>query len=86
MDEQGKFIKILEEAQCARQGKSCKGATMYVTYVPCEPCAKLIIQAGLEKVYAKQIRYTEGFDLLTLSGVTVLDWEQKAFNKHTIKT
>lgn len=32
----------------------CKGNTMYITHYPCHECAKMIIQAGIEKVvYSK---------------------------------
>lgn len=67
-------------AQCAKSGKSCLDAIMYVTYVPCGNCAKLIIQAGIKKVYAKQKRYKEGYNLLIASNIIVLDWQENKFN------
>lgn len=38
---------------CARNGMSTLGATMYVTMTPCKVCAMMIIQAGIEKVVAR---------------------------------
>lgn len=72
-------------AQCAKAGKSCNASTMYVTYVPCEGCAKLMIQSGIYKVYAQQIRYLEGYELLKEAGIAVFDWEQNIFNIKAIK-
>lgn len=37
-------------ADCARSGKSTKGATIYVTHFPCLSCTKLIISSGIKKV------------------------------------
>jgi len=36
---------------CAKEGISLKGATMYVTTSPCKTCAKLIAGSGISKVY-----------------------------------
>jgi dCMP deaminase len=38
---------------CARNGISTVGATMYCTMTPCVNCAMMIIQAGIIKVIAK---------------------------------
>lgn len=38
---------------CARNGISTLGATMYCTMVPCKICAMIIIQAGIVEVIAK---------------------------------
>ena len=73
-------------AQCARQGKSCDGGIMYVTYVPCEPCAKLMLQSGIKKVYANQIRYEEGYNVLKQAKVEVLNWSEQEFSLETPKT
>ena len=35
----------------ARNGISTKGATLYTSGMPCNECAKAIIQAGIETVY-----------------------------------
>ncbi|HQU17977.1 MAG TPA: dCMP deaminase family protein [Fimbriimonadaceae bacterium] len=36
--------------QAAMIGIACQGATMYVTCQPCNTCAKMIINAGIERV------------------------------------
>ena len=41
-------------AQCAQQGISCDGATVYVTTSPCSLCLKILINAGIKKVIAKE--------------------------------
>ena len=49
----------------AKSTMSCEGADLYTTTCPCFDCAKLIIQAGIKKVY-----YTE--DYRDMSGVELL--------------
>lgn len=46
-------------AYAAKKGISLEGATMYVTTFPCPPCAWLIINAGIKKLY-----YCEGYSQL----------------------
>lgn len=41
--------------QCALDGKSPEGATLYCTASPCFDCAKAIIRAGIVKVFYGQI-------------------------------
>ena len=36
--------------QAAVHGVSTRGATMYVTHLPCLSCAKMIVNAGIERV------------------------------------
>lgn len=56
----------------ARSSNNSQGATMYVTDAPCIECAKLIIQAGIRKVfYSRKYRLTDGADLLKRAGVEV---------------
>lgn len=38
--------------QCAVNGVSCRGATLYVTASPCSMCMKQIINAGIVRVVA----------------------------------
>jgi dCMP deaminase len=40
--------------QASRVGVSLQGATLYCTMTPCYTCAKLIINAGIIRVVAKQ--------------------------------
>ncbi|MDR2063948.1 MAG: ComE operon protein 2 [Candidatus Nomurabacteria bacterium] len=37
--------------QCAKYGVPTDGAEIYVTHFPCLNCTKLIIQAGIKRVY-----------------------------------
>lgn len=50
-------------ADAAADGRSTRGAVMYVTDFPCPPCAKLIAGAGVAKLYFRE-------------GYAVLDGEQ----------
>ncbi|MDR0977169.1 MAG: dCMP deaminase family protein [Prevotellaceae bacterium] len=56
----------------ARSGNNSEGATMYVTASPCIECAKLIIQAGIQRVvYSETYRIDDGLELLRRAGVEV---------------
>lgn len=46
-------------AEAARKGESLEGASMYATVFPCPPCAKLIANSGIKKLY-----YSGGYTLL----------------------
>jgi dCMP deaminase len=51
--------------KCAKDGSSAEGAYLYVTMSPCPECAKLIIQAGIKKVFFRdKYRLTEGLAVL----------------------
>lgn len=41
--------------QCAVNGVSCKGSTMYITDSPCTMCTKQIINAGIVRVVSKSL-------------------------------
>jgi len=41
--------------QCAVNGVSCKGGTIYITDSPCVMCLKQIINAGIKKIVALEI-------------------------------
>lgn len=41
--------------QCAVNGVSCKGASLYVTASPCSMCLKQIINAGIVKIIALEL-------------------------------
>lgn len=56
----------------AKSNNSSLGATLYVTAAPCMECAKLIIQAGIERVvYRDAYRVMDGVELLQRAGVKV---------------
>ena len=56
---------------CARNGVSTLGATMYCTMVPCRICAMMIIQAGIKSVIArnKYQKDAETREMFKLAGV-----------------
>lgn len=41
--------------QCARNGVSVEGSTLYVTHSPCLHCTKSLIQSGIKHIYYNQI-------------------------------
>lgn len=56
----------------ARSNNSSDGATLYVTSSPCIECAKLIIQAGIERVvYCDKYHTEDGLDLLKRAGIKI---------------
>lgn len=59
-------------AFAAKNGVSTKECIMVITHSPCYECSKLIIQAGISKVfYETEYRLTEGLDFLRDCGVEV---------------
>jgi dCMP deaminase len=57
-------------AQAAANGVSCKGATLFVTCQPCSGCAKMIINAGIERVvYEGDYPDPLAVELFELAGV-----------------
>ncbi len=57
----------------ARSNNSSEGATLYVTASPCIECAKLIIQAGINRVvYGEKYRIMDGVELLERAGIEVV--------------
>ena len=36
---------------CAKRGVNCNHSTAYITHFPCLNCLKMLIQAGIEKIY-----------------------------------
>ncbi len=59
--------------QAAKFGISIEGATMYTTHCPCITCAKMIINAGINKVvYGKEYADKRGLDLLKEAGIEVV--------------
>jgi dCMP deaminase len=56
----------------AKSTMSCDGAELYTTTCPCFDCAKLIIQAGISKVYySEDYRDMSGIDLLKTAEIEV---------------
>ncbi len=56
----------------AKSANNSNGATIYVTSSPCIECAKLIIQAGIQRVvYSEDYRSSEGIELLRRANIEV---------------
>ena len=56
----------------ARSSNNSDGSTLYVTASPCIECAKLIIQAGINRVvYAEKYRLNDGIQLMERAGIKV---------------
>lgn len=51
-------------AKAAKEGTALEGASIYVTTFPCPACAKLIVDAGIQKVY-----YAKGYSLLDAENI-----------------
>lgn len=65
-------------SKCAKWGGSTDGATLYVTMSPCFECAKLIIQAGIQRVVFKTLyRDASGIELLQKAGIEVNKYENR---------
>lgn len=63
-------------AFAAKNGINTEGTHLYVTLSPCINCAKLLINAGVKKVfYLEKYRDTSGIDLLNNRGITALQVE-----------
>lgn len=59
--------------KAAKEGVSCVGSTIYVTLSPCVPCSAMLIQAGVKKVYYKDLyRDQTGVKYLRNNGVDVI--------------
>lgn len=63
--------------QAARMGVSVKGATIYVTHQPCVLCARILINAGIDRIVYKN-GYPDDFSLeiLNESGIKLEKFEE----------
>jgi dCMP deaminase len=61
-------------ARAARMGVATEGAVMYVTDFPCPPCAKLLADAGIAKLYFRSgYAILDGQDVLERAGVQLIE-------------
>lgn len=59
-------------SKCAKYISSTKGGTLYVTLSPCVNCAKLIVQAEIERVvYLEKFHDETGIEILQKCGIVV---------------
>ena len=66
----------------ARSTESSEGGTMYITHSPCMDCAKLIHQAGIERlIYLNLYRSPMGLDFLKKCGMKVEKYDRNNFDK-----
>jgi dCMP deaminase len=57
---------------CARQGISCQGTTLYINGEPCPKCANRIVQVGISRVVYSEKGYTpNGLDILQTNKVQI---------------
>ena len=59
----------------ARSGGGAEGATIYCTHSPCYDCAKLLIQAGVERVVFNEIYDEDSLEFLKIMGMKVKQME-----------
>ncbi len=70
-------------AWAARKGISTEGSTLYTTMSPCIECAKLIINAGIDKViFMERYRDLNPLGLLVASGILIKEWKDGKMKKH----
>jgi dCMP deaminase len=61
-------------ARAARDGRATAGAAIYVTDFPCPPCAKLIANAGIARLYYRRgYAVLDGRDVLEAAGVEIVE-------------
>jgi len=59
-------------AFAAKEGRSTKGATLYITHSPCYNCSGLLISAGITRVVFHELfRRQDGLELLEQAGIEV---------------
>jgi len=64
--------------QAAQHGVSIKGGTLYCTNLPCSICAKMLINAGIKKIYY-QSGYADAIskDMLKEAEIALIKLEEK---------
>ena len=62
-------------AKSARSGRSLNQSTVYITYAPCMRCARLLYQAGVDKVVYVEDNNKGGVEMLRRLGVIVERWQ-----------
>ncbi|QIL46308.1 ComE operon protein 2 [Vagococcus coleopterorum] len=63
--------------QCSKFGVPTEGAEIYVTHFPCLPCTKMILQAGISKIYYLKDYRNDAYalQLIKQAGVEVIQVE-----------
>jgi dCMP deaminase len=73
--------------QCAKFGISTEGAEIYITHFPCLACTKMILQAGIRKIYYLADYHNNEYALKLISTLKVVvekvELSRKYFHKLT---
>ncbi|MDR0691359.1 MAG: ComE operon protein 2 [Streptococcaceae bacterium] len=73
--------------QCAKFGISTESAEIYVTHFPCLACTKMILQAGIRKIFYLEDYHNNEYALKLISAVGVsvekVSLSRKYFDKLT---
>lgn len=92
-DENGKTFPWVIHAEAnlvskaAAEGLSLRDSTVYVTTAPCDNCALLLIQAGVERVVFDEYYKTDsGIVYLQYSGIQVNKYGKQNSNNTTIQS
>lgn len=71
--------------QCAKFGVATQGAVVYVTHFPCLPCTKMLLQAGIKKIYYLKDYHNDPYALKLLENLGVpyekVEIDQKYFTE-----
>lgn len=71
-DEPGNCGCVHSEVNCLIKVRPDKATVMFITDSPCKACAKLIVNAGIKKIYYhREYRNPDGLNLLKSAGVLV---------------
>ena len=77
-DKHGKTVRAVVHSEAnalmklAKSGGSSNGATIYCTHSPCYDCAKLILQAGIERVVYSEIYCQDSLAFMKERGLTLV--------------
>ena len=64
-----------EEALKLKLGDELEGSTVYVSYSPCDKCAKILRDSGVVRVvYYEYSDYPEGLEILKSANITVVGY------------
>lgn len=59
-------------AQAAKEGLKLDGLSMYVSTFPCAPCSRLIVKAGIKKLFFKEgYSNLDAVEVLTADGIEI---------------
>lgn len=68
-------VKHAESVLCETYGEQLEGADIYLSYSPCDTCAKLLVKHKVRKVvYYEYSDYPEGIKILKSQNITVIGY------------